>query len=129
MIVSQINLEDVLLHGGIASSSRSWGSVVGAGISIVGVVEVVGHLRVKLFSSLLGWASAAALARCLLGTGLASSSTALGPVRTVLHGSSRLGLSLGRSNTLGEGLGLRDEFGGRDDNLNLWSSLVILIML
>jgi hypothetical protein len=121
-----ISSENVLLHGGITTSGRSRGSSVGV-VCIVGTVEVVGHLRIELLRGLLGRASGATLAWHLLGTGLASSNPTLGPVGTMLHRGSRLGLNLGRSNALSKRLGLRDQLGGSDNNLNLWELLILLL--
>lgn len=113
--LSLANLEDVLLHRGIATGG---GRSSGIGV-VCGVVKVVGHLRVELLRRLLDGAVAAATLGGLLGC-LAGGGTALGTSSTLLLDSSgRLGLNLGGRDALGERLGLGNQVGRSNDNLNL----------
>ncbi len=110
-------LENVLLHRGVATGGS--GGRSGTGVGRVGVIKVVGHLRVELLGGLLDRAVAAAALGHLLG-GLAGGGTALGTGRVLLlDRGGRLGLDLGGRNALGERLGLGDEVGRSDDNLDL----------
>ena len=112
---SVADLEDVLLHRGIAT-----GGGRGSGIGVVaGVVKVVGHLRVELLRRLLDGAVAAATLGGLLG-GLAGGGTALSSSSALLlDGGGGLGLNLGGRNALGKRLGLGNQVGRSNDNLNL----------
>lgn len=109
-------LENVLLHRRVTpSGSRRSGRI--AVILGVAVPKVVGHFRVKLLCCLLDRPVTAAAPRGLLAS-LASRGV-LSVLGILLHRCRRLGLSLGLRNALSKRLGLRDEFGRSDDNLNL----------
>jgi hypothetical protein len=112
------HLEDILLHRGVTTGSGGGSSSIGVVVRVA-ADKVIGHLRVELLGRLLGRATAAAAPGRLLGT-LASGGVALASVRRVLlHSGSRLGLDLGLRDALSERLGLRDEVGRGNDNLNL----------
>jgi len=110
-------LEDILLHRGVTAGSRSGSGSIGVVLGVA-AVKVIGHLRVELLGRLLGRAIAAAAPTCLLGT-LASGGAALASGCVLLDRGSRLGLDLGLRDALSERLGLRDEVGGGNDNLDL----------
>lgn len=110
-------LENLILHGSIATaSSGRRGSV---GVIGVATFEVISHLGIQLLDSLLGRAGVTRATGALLVARLSSSST-LGGVGSVLDGGGRLGLGLGLSDTLSQALGLRDQLGIGNDDLDLW---------
>jgi len=110
-------LQDLVLHRGIAvGSSRS--TSIGV---LVGMVEVVGHLRVELLGRLLRRATVTATSRSLLRNHLASST--LGSC-VVLDVGRRLGLSLWLRHALAQRLRLWNEVCRCNDNLNLHGAVV-----
>ena len=109
--------EDLILHGSIATvGSGRRGSV---GVVSVATLEVVSHLGIQLLDSLLGRAGATRATGALLVAGLSSSST-LGSVGSMLDSGGRLGLGLRLRDALSQALGLRDQLGIGNDDLDLW---------
>lgn len=123
------NLEDLVLHRGVAAGGGRGGSSGCRSIISVASLKVVCHLRVELLSSLLGGAAAAA-ATATTGL-LATTSGARTALRCAIGGvldiGGRLGLSLGGRDALAESLGLRDQIGGCDNDLDLDSLLVSML--
>jgi hypothetical protein len=111
-------LQDIVLHRGITiSRSSSRGS--SSALRVCGVSDkVVSHLRVELFGRLLCGTAVLSTAGSLLRSWLAGG-TSLGGIGAMLDSSSRLGLRLGLADALTKSLGLWDEIGGSNNDLDL----------
>ncbi len=103
--------------GAVAVSASRGRSVGGCGARGSRVDEVVGHLRVQLLGGLLGRPRAAAAANLLVAS---SGDRPLGTISSAaLVGRGGLGLSLGLADALAERLGLRNQVGRSNDDLDL----------
>lgn len=115
-LVHTLRSENLILHRSIATvRSGRRGSV---GVVCVATLEVVGHLGIQLLDSLLGRTGATRATGALL-VGRFSSSGTLGGVGSMLDSGGRLGLSLGLRNALSQALGLRDQLGIGNNDLDL----------
>lgn len=119
-----LDLHDLVLHRRIAIGGRGSSRSSTVGIFAIGIAshEVIGHLRVQLLCSLLSRSGAARLALLLVGA-LASRGS-FGVSTSVLVSSGGLGLSLGLSDALTQGLWGGEQVGVGDNNLNLHGSVV-----
>lgn len=108
--------KNLVLHGSITTVGSGWrGS---GGVVSGATLEVVSHLRIQLLDSLLGRAGATRATGTLLAARLSSSST-LGGVGGMLDSGGRLGLGLGLCDTLSQALGLRNQLGIGNNDLDL----------
>jgi len=120
VLEENIRSQDLVIHGiTVGSRLRSIGCRLGGGCA--GIVEVIGHLRVKLLCSLLCWARVASNS----STGPTTFTASSGTSRTVsisLRGSRLrlcLGLAPGLGNALAQSLGCGDSRNTRGINQNL----------
>lgn len=118
LLVNRSTHHNILLHGGVTTSSGSRGC--SSGRVLVGArLEVVSHVGIELLGCLLRGASVASTL-LLGGAGLANGT--LGVDRSLLLSSSRLGLGLGLSSALSKSLDRRDNLvrlRSANNNLNL----------